>query len=62
MRKRFAIGAVLFLCGALAFADTPDKEALSQQMPWSNALLIREVLWSGRCEKIDFKIRGELGV
>ena len=32
MRKRFAasaVGAVLFLCGALAFANTPDKEALS---------------------------------
>jgi uncharacterized protein (TIGR02246 family) len=29
MRKRFALGAVLFLCGALAFADTSDKEALS---------------------------------
>ena len=25
----FAVGAVLFLCGALAFADTPDKAALS---------------------------------
>jgi uncharacterized protein (TIGR02246 family) len=29
MRTRFAVGAVLSLCGALAFADTPDKEALS---------------------------------
>jgi uncharacterized protein (TIGR02246 family) len=29
MRKRFAAGAVMFLCGALAFAGTPDKEALS---------------------------------
>jgi uncharacterized protein (TIGR02246 family) len=29
MRKRFAVGAVLFLCGALAFGDTPDQEALS---------------------------------
>ncbi len=29
MRKRFATGVVLFLCGALTFADTSDKEALS---------------------------------
>ena len=29
MRKCFAIGAVLFLYGALAFADTSDKEALN---------------------------------
>ena len=29
MRKYFAIGAVLFLYGALAFADTSDKEALT---------------------------------
>jgi uncharacterized protein (TIGR02246 family) len=29
MRKHFATCAVLFLCGALAFADVSDKEALS---------------------------------
>jgi uncharacterized protein (TIGR02246 family) len=29
VRKRFATGVVLFLCGALTFADTSDKEALS---------------------------------
>jgi uncharacterized protein (TIGR02246 family) len=39
MSKRFAVGAVLFLFVALAFPDTPDKEALSA----ANAMVERFV-------------------
>jgi uncharacterized protein (TIGR02246 family) len=39
MSKRFAVGTVLFLYGALAFAGTPDKEALSA----ANAMVARFV-------------------
>jgi hypothetical protein len=50
MSKRFAMGAVLLLYGALAFADTPDKEALSA----ANAMVERFVDAWNRADGIAY--------
>jgi len=50
MSERFAMGAVLLLYGALAFADTPDKETLSA----ANALVERFVDAWNRADGIAY--------